>query len=249
MGDDGIPPGPTLTPVASGSVIREVAARLMDYLNAGHLEPGDRLPSERKLAEVMKVGRSAIRETLAALEVLGIIDTRPGSGTYLRGHSSDLLPTVINWGLTLGQPRTFDLVEARAELELITARLAAERATPEDIVRLKSHIDTMAACRDRLPEFIDADVAFHLEIADIARNTALGDILHSVRSLLHVWVERAVKAEGSTAGTLAEHRAVFRALQRSDPAAAVEAMSAHMHSASGRLRRSLASPDPSTLNG
>lgn len=233
-----------LTPVATASVTREVAAKLLDYLSSGNIEPGGRLPSERKLAETMRVGRSAIRETLAALEVLGVIDTRPGSGTYLRGHSTDLLPTVINWGLALGQPRTLALVEARSELELITVRLAAERATPEDIARLKVHIEKMTEQQGDLSAFIEADVAFHLEVADTARNLVLADILHSVRSLLRVWVERAVKAEGSTSGTLAEHLAIFRAIQQSDPESAVLAMKAHMNSAGARLRRSLETAEP-----
>lgn len=229
----------SLTPLARGSITREVAARLLDYLTMGKLEPGSRLPSERQLADALQVGRSAIRETLAALEVLGIIDSRPGSGTYLRSHSSDLLPTVINWGLALGQPRTLALVETRAELEVITARLAADRATEEDVARLKSHIDRMNETVDSLSDFIEADVAFHLEVADIAGNTVLGDILHSVRSLLQVWVERAVKTDGRTEPTVAEHQRVFDAIRAADPEAAQAAMQAHMRSASNRLKRSL----------
>lgn len=231
----------SLTPLIRGSITREVTARLFDYLTNGNLAPGARLPSERQLAEALQVGRSAIRETLAALEVLGIVDSRPGSGTYLRNHSSDLLPAVINWGLALGQSRTLDLVESRAELEVITARLAAERATKADVQRLKLRLDRMAETADSLSEFIEADVAFHLEIADIAGNTVLGDILHSVRALLKVWVERAVTAEGNTEPTLAEHQRVFQAIRAADPEAARSTMEAHMRSASNRLKRSLGS--------
>ena len=230
-----------LAPLNRDSVTREVTARLLDHLTSDDLAPGSRLPSERQLAEALQVGRSAIRETLAALEVLGIVDSRPGSGTYLRKNSSDLLPTIINWGLAFGQSRTLDLVEARAELEVITARLAAERATAADTVRLKTHIDRMKQANASLDDFIDADVSFHLEIADIAGNTVLGDILHSVRTLLQVWVERAVKAEGNTRSTLLEHQRVFDAIEKKDPAAAEVAMKSHMNSASSRLKRSLES--------
>jgi DNA-binding FadR family transcriptional regulator len=229
----------SLTPLNRSSVTREVTGRLFDYLMSGGLTPGSRLPSERRLAEALQVGRSAIRETLAAFEVLGIVDSRPGSGTYLRSHSADLLPTVINWGLTLGQPRTLDLVEARAELEVITARFAAERATTKDIGRLRAHLDRMAETVDSWEEFVAADVAFHLEIADIAGNTVLSDLLHSVRVLLQVWIDRAVRAEGTSMPTLAEHRRVFEAVQSGDGELAQAAMKTHMRSASNRLRRSI----------
>jgi len=228
-----------LAPLSRGSITREVTARLLDYLTSGDLAPGSRLPSERQLADALQVGRSAIRESLAALEVLGIVDSRPGSGTYLRNHTSDLLPAIINWGLALGQSRTLDLVEARAELEVITARLAAERATQGDIQRLKVHLDRMTDSVDSLSDFIEADVAFHLEIANIAGNTALVDILHSVRSLLRVWIQRAVNADGNTEPTLDEHRRIFQAIRGASSDAAESAMKAHMQSAGNRLKRSL----------
>lgn len=222
-----------------GSITHELTARLLDYLTSGHLTPGSRLPSERQLAEALQVGRSAVRETLAALEVLGMVESRPGSGTYLRDNSSDLLPAVINWGLALGQSRTLDLFEARAELEVITARLAAERARPPDVERLQSRFDSMIKAKGSLNDFIDADVAFHLEVANIAGNTALNEILHSVSGLLRVWVGRAVKAEGDTASTLAEHGNVLAAVRAGDQVAAQSTMKTHMTLASVRLRRSL----------
>jgi len=228
-----------LTPIARSSVTRDVTARVFDYLVSGELNPGARLPSERRLADALQVSRSAIRETLAVFEVLGIVDSRPGSGTYLRTQSSDLLPSVINWGLTLGQPRTLDLVEARAEMEVITARLAAERATKADIGRLEIHMERMQETVELRREFVDADVAFHLEIADIAGNSVLSDLLHSVRALLRVWVERAVTEEGTNVPTLSEHRRVFEAIKAGDVEGSEQAMKAHMRSASNRLRRSL----------
>jgi len=231
-----------LAPLSRGSITREVTARLLDYLTSGDLSPGSRLPSERQLAEALQVGRSAIRESLAALEVLGIVDSRPGSGTYLRNHTSDLLPAIINWGLALGQSRTLDLVEARSELEVITARLAAQRATQGDIARLKVHLDRMTDSVDSLSDFIDADVAFHLEIANIAGNTALVDILHSVRSLLRVWIQRVVNADGNTGPTLDEHRRIFQAIRAASSVEAESAMRAHMQSAGSRLKRSLEAP-------
>lgn len=229
-----------VSPIRHDTPVSQVARRLLDEVVGGDHQAGARLPSERRLAESLRVGRSAIREALAVLEVLGIVEVRMGSGTYVRGTISDLLPQAINWGLMLGERRTRDLVETRQHLEAITARLAAERASAEDVTRLRARLDRMRETAASVPEFIEADVEFHLEVAQIADNTAMRDILHSVRALLRVWIQRAVAADGDTAATLAEHVAVFQAIELRDADAAAAAMWAHMQSASERLRQSLA---------
>src|ERR1700712_4012478 len=92
----------------SGSAVSVVAPRLLDLFTGGSIAPGTRLPPERQLAASLEVGRSAVRETLAALEILGVVDVRPGSGTYLRGSARELLPETLNWGLMLAAPRTLE---------------------------------------------------------------------------------------------------------------------------------------------
>jgi GntR family transcriptional regulator, transcriptional repressor for pyruvate dehydrogenase complex len=226
-------------PIQRDSPVSQVARRLLDEVMEGGHHPGSRLPSERRLAESLGVGRSAIREAIAVLEVLGIVEVRVGSGTYVRGSVSDLLPQAIDWGLLLGERQTHDLVETRQHLEAVTARLAAARATEADVALLRHRLDRMRETADSVIEFTEADVEFHLEVARIAGNTVLRDILHSVRALLRVWILRAVGADGDTAATLAEHVAVFEAIELRDPDAAARSMWAHMESASERLQRSL----------
>jgi DNA-binding FadR family transcriptional regulator len=226
-------------PIRRDSPVSQVARRLLDEVTAGGHRAGSRLPSERRLAESLGVGRSAIREAIAVLEVLGLVEVRVGSGTYVRGTISDLLPQAIDWGLMLGERHTRDLVETRRHLEAVTARLAAQRATDDDVTRLRAGLDRMRETAESVAAFTEADVEFHLEVARIAGNTVLRDILHSVRALLRVWIQRAVGTDGDTAATLAEHVAVFEAIARRDPDAAAAAMGAHMDSASGRLERSL----------
>ncbi|HEY0249509.1 MAG TPA: FadR/GntR family transcriptional regulator [Gryllotalpicola sp.] len=221
------------------SVVSSVARRLLDELTSGRLTPGTRLPSERQLATMLQVGRSAIREAIAALDVLGIVDIRPGSGTYLRATSSNLLPRTINWGLMLGQPRTHDLVEVRQYLEVLSAQLAADRATDEDIADIGSHLERMRRAVIDVSDFVDADVAFHLAVAAAAKNSVLSDILHSVRELLHVWVARTSQDSAAAQTSLEEHETIYRAIAERDAEAAHAAMQAHMTIASERLRESL----------
>ncbi|MGW7515280.1 FadR/GntR family transcriptional regulator [Streptomyces sp. NPDC054796] len=237
-----------LRPVVRESSVSEVAKRLLDHLSEGHLKPGMRLPAERQLAEALNVARSSVRGALSALDVLGIIEIRPGSGSYVRAGTSEFLPRAINWGLMLGQRRTHDLVEVRTFMENVSARLAAERASEEDADRLQRLLDRMREAGDDVPAFVEADIAFHLETANIAGNSVLSDILHSIRALLQVWMERAGGVEGTVSGTLKEHAEILAAIRAHDGDAAERAMAAHMNCASARLRSSLSDEESGELD-
>ncbi len=228
-----------LQPVVRESSVSEVAKRLLDHLSEGHLRPGTRLPAERQLAEALGVARSSVRGALSALDVLGIIEVKPGSGSYVRANTSEFLPRSINWGLMLGQRRTQDLVEVRTFMERMSARLAAERADDDDTARLEALLGRMHDAGHDVERFIDADIDFHLEMAAIARNSVLSDILHSIRALLQVWMVRAGNVQGTVEGTLCEHEAILDAIRKHDPEAADSAMNEHMRLARERLQRSL----------
>ena len=180
-----------------------------------------------------------MREALAALEILGIVDVRPGSGTYLRGSASELLPQTLSWGLMLDEPKTRELIEVRGALEIYAARLAATRMTDEGIASLGARVDEMRAGLDNLPAFVDADLQFHLELARSTDNTVLLDLLQSIRSLLRVWVDRAVQDPGEALAAIEEHAAVQAAIATRDPDAAASAMAVHMHTAGRRLEGAL----------
>ncbi len=225
--------------VVHQTAVSEVTRRLLDYFTSGEIEPGTRLPPERRLATSMGVGRSAIREALAALEILGVVSVRPGSGTYLRGAISELLPQTLSWGMLLGEPKTRELVGVRHGLEVQVARAAAARITEEELAGLAEALAAMESHRDSYAEFVAADMAFHQLVAEAAHNTLLSDLLLSVRSLLRVWVERALNDSGHAATTCAEHADVLAALRSRDPQAGAEAMSRHMDSAGRRLMQAL----------
>jgi DNA-binding FadR family transcriptional regulator len=232
-----------LSPVERHSTVGAVAKQLLQHLTEGNFSPGTRLPPERQLATSLGVGRSTLREALAALDVLGLVDVRPGSGTYLAADSSELLPQAIKWGLMLRQPRTRDLVEIREYLEVVAARLAAERATEDDVARLRETVVAMREARDDVDAFVKADLAFHFEAARIAANTVLQDILHSIQSLLTAWFDRTLRVPGTMEATLGEHEAVFEAIAAGSPDAAEHRMKALMAAADTRLKRSVNSTD------
>ena len=206
----------------------EVARRLLDYFLSGEVEPGMRIPSERRLAESLGVGRSLVREALKSLHVLGLLEVRQGDGTYLKRTDSELLPQVIEWGLLLGEQRTMDLVG-----------LAAERRDARALEDLRGLLTEMRKSSDDPLRFVEADIGFHLRVAEAAGNVILNDMLNGVRGLLRVWIRRVVEAAGRTGPSYKDHVPIFEAIERGDRAGAVAAMAAHMESASARLKATI----------
>ncbi|WP_223693285.1 FadR/GntR family transcriptional regulator [Leifsonia poae] len=222
--------------VPTGTAVSAVAKRLLELFTSGAIPRGARLPPERQLAQSLGIGRSAVREALAALEILGIIDVRPGSGTYLRGSASELLPETLSWGLMLGEPRTDELIALRGRLEIFAAELAATQIGDDALTRLDRHLTAMHNSLGNHVRFIEADLKFHLEIAASAGNQVLSDLLRSIRSLLRIWVERGLSSDDEAQAALAEHAEVLAALRARDPRAAAAAMTRHMDTAGARLR-------------
>jgi GntR family transcriptional repressor for pyruvate dehydrogenase complex len=147
----------------------------------------------------------------------------------------------VEWGLLLGEQRTIDLVEARQLIEVDIAGLAARRRTEEDLDDLERILARMGQeSRDgaKTAAFVDADVEFHLRLAESARNSALRDVLSSIQALLRAWIGRVI-AEGYRDISYAEHVPIFEAVRARDARAAEDAMDAHMRSAAGRLQATL----------
>jgi GntR family transcriptional repressor for pyruvate dehydrogenase complex len=228
-----------LTAVPTGTAVSAVAKRLLDLFTSGDIVPGTRLPPERQLAASLGTGRSAVREALAALEILGLVDVRPGSGTYLRGTASELLPETLRWGVLINASQTSELIAVRGELEVMAARLATPNLDDGDLALLDGLVQSM---RDHLGDssrFIEADLKFHLLIARLAGNQVLLDLLQSVRSLLRVWVERGLRDPQDARTAIEEHAAIATALRSRDAEAVEAAMRRHMTSAAGRLEQTL----------
>jgi GntR family transcriptional repressor for pyruvate dehydrogenase complex len=219
-------------------ISNEVAQVLLTYLVRGDYKPGQRLPSERALAETLGVGRSVIREALKSLTLLGLIQVRPGDGTYLQDRGSDFLPASFEWGLLLGDRQIEGVIEARRELEVVLAGLAAERRTDTHVDELRHLLAGMKSAVDRTA-FVEADVAFHLKIAEAARNPILQQMLSSTQSLLRAWVLRVVESQGDTEPSYREHTPVFAAIKEKDPEAAKAAIRTHLQKAGHRLTSAL----------
>jgi GntR family transcriptional regulator, transcriptional repressor for pyruvate dehydrogenase complex len=225
-------------------VSTEVVRRLVDLLLSGKIAVGERLPSERQLATALGVGRSAIRDALRPLALLGLVDVRVGDGTYLKDADSFFLPRVIEWGLLLKADRMRDLIETRRYVEITLAGLAAERRDPESLAMIHETLHQMKDAVTNPAAFVQADMAFHLAIADAARNRVLSGILTNLQSLLLVWISRVIEAAGEARSSYLEHPPILAAIELGDRRAAEAAMAAHIDKVTEGLMNSLRTVPP-----
>ena len=235
-----------IDPIRREPVATQVAKRLIEEILSGQFVPGARMPSERQMAEAFGVPRSTMREALKALSLIGLVEVRQGDGTYLRRTDSALLPEVIEWGLLLGEKRTMDLVEARQEIEVVLAGFAAARRSDQDLEYLRNAMRRMEASQT-MAEFVDADVEFHMRVAEASGNLVLRDVHASVQALLRAWIMRVLTSMGESTTSRLEHVPILAAIEAENVNATRQAMQAHMASATARLVASLEAGEQ--LNG
>ncbi|KAF3996818.1 transcriptional regulator NanR [Glaciimonas immobilis] len=219
----------------------EVLDRLMERIRSGSIPLGAHLPSERELMELYGVGRPAVREALQAMERSGIVEIAHGERARVVVPTAEQLIGQIAGGamhLLRTQPDMLQhLKEARIFLETGTARLAAERATDEQVARLRLKIVQHRASMVNLEEFIDRDMEFHCEIAAISGNPIFPAIVESMFGWAREYYQTMVRAPGAEELTLSEHQRIIDAIAAHDGDAAAEAMHSHLNRANELYRR------------
>ena len=196
----------------------QVADRIAADITAGRLAPGERLPSERDLARRLEVGRASVREAIASLQVAGMVETRPGSGSFVATGAA---------GRTRDEhdASPSDLLEARELLEPAVARLAAQRGRPDEQAEALLADMERAAAEGDLAGWNDCDRRFHLRIAELTGNPVLTDLAGHVAAVMDepLWQrlrDDSIAVPGRTTLHLAEHRMIYEAIAEGDADAA-----------------------------
>lgn len=216
-----------------------IVSALVEGISRSRIAPGEKLPPERALAEMLGVGRSVLREALKSLDLLGLIEMRQGDGTYLASAPSSLLAEAVGWGLFLDSAHAHQLIEARYFVEGALARLAAERASEDDLaaiwscVTLMEHADTAAA-------FASADSRFHFAVAAAAHNTVLTSVLERTKALLTEWILKVVADLNDRDELIAQHRRVAECIAAGDPDGAEASMRTHISTVTTSLLAAMA---------
>jgi GntR family transcriptional repressor for pyruvate dehydrogenase complex len=217
-----------LTPVSRTTLTGDISRKMVTHLIRGDWASGERIPSERELCQQLGVGRASLREALKALEIMGMIETRLGDGTYVC-QRSEFLSRPLLWAITSSSEAEIqELVEARKLIEVELAGLAAERATPSDLKEIGLHLDEMENSTGDLNQFQRSDIAFHLAIAQASHNRILMNALLLIRNLLQNWIGSALKIEGVAETALKQHQRIFMGIAKKNSSAARAEMQTHL---------------------
>jgi|SRR5689334_22730422 len=217
-----------LTPVTRTTLTADICRKMVSHLIRGDWAAGERIPAERELCQQLGVGRASLREALKALEIMGMIETRLGDGTYVCDRS-EFLSRPLLWAIASSSTTDpQELIEARKLMEVELAGLAAERATGEDLKHIGTFLDEMEGSTKDAAKFLAADVNFHLAVGQAAHNSILMNALHLIRNLLQQWISSSLKVQGVAPRALEQHRKIFVAIAKRNSASAREAMQVHL---------------------
>ena len=214
--------------VRKSTLVHRVTDELRQMILSGDLQPGDFLPTRKDLAAQFGVGLSTIHEAIQALSAVGMLESRPGKGTWVREDTLETLihPTAVE--TRLGELDADKVYEARFVIEIALTELAAKRATPEDVECIRSALETMEATMDDDEAFVEADLEFHLAVAQAGRNELLEQFYHISRKLLVTVIGEMVKLPHVKEDALRIQRDTAEAIDEGDSDRAREVAIEHM---------------------
>ncbi len=219
----------TYTPIRASKVYEQITEQIEQRILKGELRSGDRLPTERELAEQFQASRTAVREAMKTLAQKGLVDMRPGRGTIVIDGTSRAMRHSLGLMMRVGQiSGSENLVEVREILEPEIAALAATRATAEHIAALQEAVTIMDASLDDADTYIAADNDFHRALAKATQNELILTFVDSIVYLLSEQRKHIFSVGGGSARGQIYHKLLLDTILRRDPEAARAAMRGHL---------------------
>jgi GntR family transcriptional repressor for pyruvate dehydrogenase complex len=202
--------------------------QLIAYVVNGTWKAGDRLPPERDLCQQFGIARTSLREALKAMELVGMLDSRVGDGTFVCPRS-EFLSRPLLWAFTgTDHNELKEIMEARTIIEENLAGLAAERASVEEIAKIDLAVHLMRDSIEAGTSILDADMSFHLAVAAAAHNEVLKNAVQLLRNITRQWLFYKVLIPNVAPAVLKRHEAIYRAIAAHKPNAARSAMRQHL---------------------
>jgi len=208
--------------------VYEGVAKQIERVILKKLRPGDKLPSERELAEVLGVSRSSIRDAIRSLELMGMVEPRQGAGTIVREISSDSLVNPLANARKRKKELIGELLDFRKMLEPPLAARAATRVSGDEISEMEEILERQEEKLRGGDNTIAEDSEFHYAIALASGNSVVLKVLDTLMDLLRDSRERSLQVEGRPQKSLAGHRRILAAIKHHDAEAAKVAMRRHI---------------------
>jgi GntR family transcriptional repressor for pyruvate dehydrogenase complex len=215
--------------VQMSRLYEQIVRQIEESVQKGTLKEGDQLPAERELAQQFGVSRTAVREAIKALHEKGLVDAFPGRGTFITSGQPNSMRHSLDRILKSGQADgAAYLVEIREILEPEIAALAAVRADEEDLATMREAVAVMDNAGQDADVYIEADLDFHLALAEAAANPFILSLIDSIVGLLREQRLRTFYVDGGPARGQVHHKRILAAMQCRDEQGAREAMQAHL---------------------
>ena len=213
---------------ADVGVAQSVVDRILDLVRTGMLRPGDRLPSERELIEILNISRPSLREALRALSILGVVDARRGGGAYITDLEARTLLAPLDFFLSLSGENLADAFESRRIVEVEIVRRAALSAETDDIKALGDMIVAHEKVLNDPVGFRILDSRFHAHLSSMGRNVVLERIAYGLYNMGLSIRRRATEKVALIRRSLGEHARIVEAVAAHDADCAAIAMAAHL---------------------
>jgi len=215
--------------IQASRLYEQIVQQIETSILKGELTEGSQLPAERDLARQFGVSRTAVREAIKALQEKGLVDAFPGRGTFVTNGTSNSMRRSMDRILKGGESNGWSyLVEVREILEPEIAALAAIRADEQEVAAMREAVDVMdKAVRDS-DAFIEADLDFHLALAEAAANPIVLSLIDSIVALLREQRMRIFHQDGGPERGQLHHRRILDAIEGRNPQEARAAMRAHL---------------------
>ena len=215
--------------VRSSRLYEQIVQQVEESIHRGTLKTGDKLPPERELAQQFGVSRTAVREAVKALREKGLVEAYPGRGTFIMEANSHPIRLSLDRMVKAGQGEgSRYLTEVREMMEPEIAAMAAERADAEDLAALRECVAVMDGTKRDPDAFIEADLDFHLALAEAAANPIILSLIDSIVGLLREQRMGIFQVEGGPERGQYHHKRILEAVEHRDSGGAREAMKAHM---------------------
>jgi len=228
-------------PIQSSKIYEQIAEQIEQLILNGELRSGDRLPTERELAEQFQASRTAVREAMKTLAQKGLVDMRPGRGTIVIDGTSKAMRHSLGLMMKVGQAgSSTNLVEVREILEPEIAALAAMRAGEEDITAMRESVLVMDASLDDADAYITADNNFHQALAKGTQNILILALVDSIVYLLSEQRKQIFSVKGGPERGQIHHKRILEAVLHHDAEAARKAMCAHLQQVREDVRNPIA---------
>jgi GntR family transcriptional repressor for pyruvate dehydrogenase complex len=206
-------------------IVQQIEASVLN----GTLKPGDQLPAERELAQSLGVSRTAVREAVKALREKGLVEAYSGRGTFVTDGTTQAARQSFDLMIKIGQQEgSPHLAELRLILEPGIAAMAAERVKEEDLAAMRDAVAVMERSQKDPEAYIEADLDFHLALAEAAANPLILSLIDSIVGLLREQRIKIFNVEGGPERGQVHHKRILEAIERRDPELARGAMRAHL---------------------